>query len=643
MFACTTESGGGSENCGDGIIDIGEECDGDNIGEESCASHGYYTGTLTCNSDCTLNLVQCIGQGFCGDGVINMEFGEECDGDELDEQDCETLGFYEGSVACTDSCAFDTSQCMGRCGDGEITHGEECDGENFGEMTVCSDLHPMYHSGTLTCTSECLISEEECNYCGDGIINGDEECDGVNVGEATCHSEDPLYYDAEGTLACDDVCTLEFAQCNYCGDGLINGVEVCDGTNIGTNLTCNQKGYPGGDPDCDSDCAAIDYIGCNKWNQISTGHAHTCAIDTLGRVWCWGQGLYGRLGIGTSTDEQYPQEVSLPDWATSISAGYEHTCATVAGGEVYCWGRNNYGQLGSDDTTDRSTPNQVYGTTSVHLQVSTGYRHTCSVTSSGMIMCWGDNSYGKVGRCSTTGTTLTPGMVRTSCTSPFFLNDAKEVHVGDSHTCARTGIGINSRVYCWGSNSDGRLGLNMTSASLAYSDYARPILTNGGEYVNAIKISVGSNHSCLIGLGSNYYVRCWGNGVLGKLGNGGTADAIYPSYVLTDPGNSGSYLGAAIRMATGPAHTCVLTTSGGNYCWGDNTYYTLANGTNVNTNFAVEATLINDTETVQCGNMHTCWLSFGGEIYCVGYNGNGRLGDGTTIDAHATPTQVVLP
>ncbi len=48
------------DNCGDGNIDAGEECDTDNLNDTSCASLGFNSGLLLCNSNCALDFSQCV-------------------------------------------------------------------------------------------------------------------------------------------------------------------------------------------------------------------------------------------------------------------------------------------------------------------------------------------------------------------------------------------------------------------------------------------------------------------------------------------------------------------------------------------------------------------------------------------------------
>jgi alpha-tubulin suppressor-like RCC1 family protein len=45
--------------------------------------------------------------------------------------------------------------------------------------------------------------------------------------------------------------------------------------------------------------------------------------------------------------------------ATAIAVGFDHTCAIVTGGGVKCWGRNDFGQLGIGSTTRQNSPVDV--------------------------------------------------------------------------------------------------------------------------------------------------------------------------------------------------------------------------------------------------------------------------------------------
>lgn len=57
-----------SSLCGNGVIDSGEECDGSNLAGQSCSSRGFSGGSLSCNSNCTINTSQCTSPPPSGGG-----------------------------------------------------------------------------------------------------------------------------------------------------------------------------------------------------------------------------------------------------------------------------------------------------------------------------------------------------------------------------------------------------------------------------------------------------------------------------------------------------------------------------------------------------------------------------------------------
>ena len=77
---------------------------------------------------------------------------------------------------------------------------------------------------------------------------------------------------------------------------------------------------------------------------------------TTGGVRCWGQGIQGELGDGSTSDRLLPLSVDVLTDVNDIDLGGNHTCAVLTTGGLRCWGSNTYGQLGDGTTTDRHTP-----------------------------------------------------------------------------------------------------------------------------------------------------------------------------------------------------------------------------------------------------------------------------------------------
>lgn len=131
---------------------------------------------------------------------------------------------------------------------------------------------------------------------------------------------------------------------------------------------------------------------------ITTGGRHTCALTTSDGVKCWGDNSSGQLGDGTTTQRLTPVKVSgLTSSISAIAAGAWHTCALTTSGGAKCWGGNGEGQVGDGTTTDRSMPVDVSGLTSGVRAIASGLSHTCAVTASGGVKCWGWNRYSQLG------------------------------------------------------------------------------------------------------------------------------------------------------------------------------------------------------------------------------------------------------
>ena len=92
-------------------------------------------------------------------------------------------------------------------------------------------------------------------------------------------------------------------------------------------------------------------------------------------------------------------------------------------------------------------------------------------------------------------------------------------------------------------------------------------------------------------------------------------------------------------ISTGVWHTCGVTPGGAAYCWGDNFFGQLGDGTSVARATPVPVAGGLRFAAVSAGSFHTCGVTASGAAYCWGDNQNGQLGDGTT-DRRTTPVPV---
>ncbi len=154
------------------------------------------------------------------------------------------------------------------------------------------------------------------------------------------------------------------------------------------------------------------------------------------------------------------------------TSGNFHTCGITTWWGAKCWGYNAYGQLGDGTTNNSSTPVDVSWLSSGVIGITTGDFHTCGITSSWGIKCWGDNLSGQLGDGTTsTGATTTPVSVLSSVWgSPINIFTAQTRETSCGTQPANTSINTPSSKLTFTQNStDGGTTWVPTSKSWTYS------------------------------------------------------------------------------------------------------------------------------------------------------------------------------
>lgn len=139
------------------------------------------------------------------------------------------------------------------------------------------------------------------------------------------------------------------------------------------------------------------------------------------------------------------------------------------------------------------------------------------------------------------------------------------------------------------------------------------------------QVVAGGVHSC--GVLTDGSVYCWGNNDYGQLGDGSRSTRVYPVPV------AGSL--QFTMLAAGAGHTCGLSATGAAYCWGLNYSGQLGDETHTN---RTTPTLVSgglSFTTLSAGGTYTCGIATGGAAYCWGWNQFSQLGDGGTLDKAA--------
>jgi alpha-tubulin suppressor-like RCC1 family protein len=395
---------------------------------------------------------------------------------------------------------------------------------------------------------------------------------------------------------------------------------------------------------------------------ITAGTYHTCALQN-GQAYCWGDNTYDQLGNGTSGwYSAIPEPVDtsgvLADKTlTQISAGAYDTCALDTAGAAFCWGDGSQlpadeGELGDGSTASSDVPVAVdmtavlAGKTLTHISV--GYGVVCALDSAGAAYCWGGNQVGALGDGTTTASDVPVAVDTTGVLEGKTLT---QISTGDGEACALDSTGT---AYCWGSNSTGNLGdgsQNPTGSPVPVAVDTSGVLA--GKTLT--QITVGSGHVCALDSTGTPY--CWGYNGFGELGNASVASVGSPVPVPVD--TSGVLAGKTLtEISAGEYHSCALDSSGLAYCWGDNVDGDVGDGTtdgstaDHDTSQLVPAAVVTSgvlagrtLTRIVSGGYHSCAVDTSQTAYCWGTSGFGQLGDGlfTYSDVPAAVTTIGAP
>jgi hypothetical protein len=376
-----------------------------------------------------------------------------------------------------------------------------------------------------------------------------------------------------------------------------HGDETCfDGTRAGSCEATGWCAFP--DDSCPSGRRYGVYAG--------GGLGQTCVgstIDTDGGV----VSTCGLIGDPCCADMSCPSLTCDPAGTCSgcilqLSLGDAHGCALKHDGTVWCWGKNDHGQIGDSSTIDRPVAVQVGDGAGGFLHaiesITSGAHHTCALQA-GQIFCWGDDTYGQLGR-------NVGGSAVNSTPMPARLAAVVAVAAGANHVCATD---TNKLVWCWGANDSGQL-----STSPGDPPSMTPVVTptasldKAGVQLMGVSLGAGLGHTCLIK--ADHTLWCWGSDTAGELGDATTSASGPPEQVAV----IGTH---AVAVAGGVHVTCVLTDDSKVSCVGLNDHAQA--GQPASPAVAVPMALGFDGATeISLGGTQSCARRVGGRLNCWG-------------------------
>lgn len=250
----------------------------------------------------------------------------------------------------------------------------------------------------------------------------------------------------------------------------------------------------------------------------------------------------------------------------------------------------------------------------VWIGASAGDRHTCAIRSDGRLFCWGANNYGQLG--------LGEASPDAGIVPEVVAGEAlwSAVAVGEYHSC---GIQEDGSLWCWGRNLNGQLGDGTTT------DKAAP--SRVGADSDWADVQAGWSSTC--GRRADGSLYCWGGNGAGQLGDGTTTQRTAPTPV------SGAAEWRAVSLRSD--HACAVRGDGALHCWGGNGAGQLGDGTTTSRNAPVQVGSAFDWVSVVAGGSFTCGLRANLDLSCWGSNVSGQLGLGVVGGSLSSPQTVL--
>ncbi|XP_026077255.1 X-linked retinitis pigmentosa GTPase regulator isoform X2 [Carassius auratus] len=283
--------------------------------------------------------------------------------------------------------------------------------------------------------------------------------------------------------------------------------------------------------------------------RISCGDEHTALVTENGKLFVFGSNNWGQLGLGTKTTVNKPTCVkALKSERVKLAAcGRTHTLVYTSRGNLYASGGNNEGQLGLGDCDDRTSFHLVdfFSKHEPVKMLSAGSNTSAALTQDGRLFMWGDNSEGQIG-LGKESNSLNP----------------REVSVGKRVSWVSCGyyhsafVTVDGALYTFGEKDSGKLGLS--TEKLASHKVPQQVT---GISDKVVQVSCGGGHTVAL---TDHEVYSFGLGQFGQLGHGTFIfESRLPRVV------EHFRRGRVKHVECGENHTALITDSGLLYTFGD--------------------------------------------------------------------------
>jgi hypothetical protein len=461
-------------------------CVSDRLYETCTSPLGQWTDASTCGYAC---LTTDAG-GYCGGSCVpEAGCGAACSNGQQTPGTCDSTGTCIAGSGALQPCApfvCGPTACKTYCL----------------QRSDCADSTKLCARGCTNVATLAAGSHHACALMQNGALQCWGDGTGGDLANGNTYQYDVPQYQ---TVLDGGITTISAGDTHTCAVTSSEGGLECWGANGNGQVTGSgtfNVTYP-------TPQRIAQYTG-DTFTHVASRDDFNCAIDTSGRVFCWGYGYAGNdAGFYSGS---YAYVGGLPSNALAVAPGFPVACVLLTGGSVWCWGSNQYGAaVGNNDSgVDALLPAPVAGLSSGVTSLSLGGTHACAVTSGGGVMCWGSDTAGELGDGTNN---YAPTPVPVSGLSSGVVS----VAAGDYHTCALTTAGA---VMCWGSNSNGELGNNK-----ATGNSSTPVAVSGLSSGVASIVSGGAFSCAVLTAGG---MMCWGANYYGQLGDGTGTDQATP-------------------------------------------------------------------------------------------------------------------
>ncbi|HLK93507.1 MAG TPA: hypothetical protein VKZ18_26690 [Polyangia bacterium] len=350
----------------------------------------------------------------------------------------------------------------------------------------------------------------------------------------------------------------------------------------GSNTNCSPGCGPG------TQCVSGVCQNCGAANQVCCGT--TCNSNltcSAGMCSCGGKGQACCQATTCNTGLTCVSSACTCGGAGQPCCPSDNSCSTG----LVCGGLSCGCITGCDGSSVLKPDNSVWtgspltkltnsdGSAFIAVSISTNSYFSCGVKSDGTVWCWGSNGYGNLGggsSISTSATAMYPVQVVTNSTATTPLTGISSVVVADTSYTACAIASTTGAVWCWGYGAQGQIG-NGYTYNYAYATPVTTDATSGTQFTGAKQISVGPYDVCLVK--TDMTVWCWGENTYGQVGNGTTGNPTGSPGVVnpTQVANLQS-TGTSVAVLSN-YNVCASTVDGGAWCWGYAGYNYLGNTT----------------------------------------------------------------